>query len=71
MHEQLNKNPLNNYKKYSEEKLIELELNIITNVNFFKNIFYPWKKTNLSFKWYSIFQNNKTKLNKIFLREVL
>ena len=44
MHEYLNKNPLNNYKffkKYAEEKLIKLNLNIITNENFFKNIYYP------------------------------
>ena len=24
----------------------------------------------MAFKWYSIFENNKTKLNKIFLRDV-
>ena len=39
------------------------------NENFYKNIFYPWKKNNIMFKWYSIFNNNKTKLNDIYLRE--
>ena len=74
MQEYLNKNPLNNYKsfkKYATEKIVGLNLNILPNENFFKNIYYPWKKANLSFKWYSIFQNNKTKINKIFLREFL
>ena len=68
MQEYLNKNPLNNYKsfkEYANEKIVGLNLNILPNENFFKNIYYPWKKANLSFKWYSIFQNNKTKINKI------
>ena len=74
MQDYLNKHPLNNYKsfkKYAIEKIVDLNLNILPNENFFKNIYYPWKKANLCFKWYSIFQNNKTKINKIFLREFL
>lgn len=70
----LNKNPLKNYKdfkNYAEEELIKLNLNIYNNDNFYKNIFYPWKKNNLCFKWYSVYENNKTKINKIYLREVL
>ena len=61
LQEYLNKNPLNNYKsfkKYATEKIVDLNLNILPNENFFKNIYYPWKKTNLCFKWYLIFQNN-------------
>ena len=69
----LNQNPLikfNSFKKYAEDKLIKTNLNVFSNDNFYKNIYYPWKKNNMAFKWYSIFENNKTKLNKIFLRDV-
>lgn len=62
----LNNNPLTKYrelKKYGEDKLITLDLNILIQDNFFKNIY------NLSFKWYSIFENNKTRLQKIYIRE--
>ena len=68
----LNSNPLTKYKvfkKYAETELIKLNLNVMSNENFYKNIFYPWKKNNIMFKWYSIFNNNKTKLNDIYLRE--
>ena len=41
----------------------------MSDENFYKNIFYPWKKNNIMFKWYSIFNNKKTKLNDIYLRE--
>ena len=68
----LNSNPLTKFKvfkKYAETELIKLNLNVMSNENFYKNIFYPWKKNNIMFKWYSIFNNNKTKLNDIYLRE--
>ena len=70
----LNKNPLTKvkeFKKIGKDKLLDYELNIYSNDNFFKNIFYPWKESNLSFKWYSAFENNKTKINKLYLRESL
>jgi len=40
----LNSNPLTKYKvfkKYAETELIKLNLNVMSNENFFKNIFYP------------------------------
>jgi len=66
----LNNNPHLNFKdfhKYAETELIKLGLNVYNNLNFYKNIFYPWKKTNICFKWYSIFQNNLNKINQIQL----
>jgi len=65
----LNSNPLTKFKafkKYAEAELIKLNLNVMSNENFYKNIFYPWKKNNIMFKWYSIFNSNKTKLNDIY-----
>ena len=60
----LNNNPLIKYKyfkSYAEKEFLKLNLDIIKNENYFKNIYYPWKKTNMAFKWYSIYENNKTK----------
>ena len=67
------KNPLlkfKQFKSYAEKEVMKLNLNVYSNENFFKNIYYPWKKSNLLFKWYSIFENNRTKINKLYLREV-
>ena len=43
----LNQNTLikfNSFKKYAEDKLIKTNLNVFSNDNFYKNIYYPWKK---------------------------
>ena len=47
LYEYLNKNSLTkfkSFKKYANEKLVGLNLNIISNENFYKNIYYLWKK---------------------------
>ena len=53
-----------------QKEVMKLNLNVYSNENFFKNIYYPWKKSNLLFKRYSIFENNRTKIDKLYLREV-
>ena len=54
-----------------KNKLILLNLDIYSYENFYKNIYYPWKRNNLCFKWYSIYENNKTKINTTTLDKLI
>ena len=70
--DKLNNEPLLTFTKFKEissdiyrENKYIFELKVHT----LKNIFYSWRNNNFIFKKYSIFENNLTTNNKIFLRD--
>ena len=63
-------NTLTEVKEYYNIHFSEY-LSLINEPNFLKNQFYPWKRNCILFKFYSVFENNKTKNDKIFLRNVI
>ena len=68
----LRENPLmtyTNFKKLASPLYRNNDYNFELKLNTIKNIYYCWRNNAFVFKKYSIFENNKTLNNKIFLRD--
>ena len=44
---------------------------VINKLNYLKNLFYPWKRNCVKFKFYSLFENTTTKDGFPYLRQVI
>ena len=70
----LNKEPLlnfTNFKERAEDIFRENKYEFELKTNTIKNIYYTWRNNSFIFKKYSIFENNLTTNNKIFLRDYI
>jgi hypothetical protein len=57
------------FKSYADNEIKNNKLKISFNENKLKNIYYPFRNDTDIFKWTSLFFNNTTKDNKIYLRD--
>ena len=68
----LNSHPIikyTEYKKKAHKLYYKNHCNFKININTLKNIYYNWRKENIIFKKYSIFEFNKTKNGLEYLKD--